>query len=322
VAVNIARTQLLDLLLSLQLRAKTHFCHRMLKVLSNSIDELQRSRRSESDVPRAVNERIVHDGDWHDRLEMRRGELVADELLLREEDRLNAANRPTLSSSPAAAAAAAATASASALALPSPQNEEGRRKGDKKAKKKKKRLLTDSSMDAAPAPGAAIEDAPPALKALRDKQDGPKSRSPASSSSSTAITLAGSGGGAGAGAGGRGSSNNNHDDDGGGDRSDDGHDDNDDTNSEWWVPRPRPGKSARVRRAEEVSLAIAKADALAQQAEQRKQQQQALSSGGDAQTEDMVREAGISTGKVRRAGDKYAWYARLSLPARKRECAW
>ena len=47
-----SRNHLLETLLSLQLRAKTNFCFKQYKELSERIEELQMARRREAQVPK------------------------------------------------------------------------------------------------------------------------------------------------------------------------------------------------------------------------------------------------------------------------------
>ena len=59
-----ARNQYLESLLSLQLRAKKHFCFRELKLLTQTVDQLQLERRREVNVKKNPNPDIILDAGW------------------------------------------------------------------------------------------------------------------------------------------------------------------------------------------------------------------------------------------------------------------
>ena len=63
-AVHGARNHYLGELLSLQLRAKKHFCFAELKTISTLIEELQLERRREIDIDKARNSNYILDDGW------------------------------------------------------------------------------------------------------------------------------------------------------------------------------------------------------------------------------------------------------------------
>ena len=80
-AAHGARNHYIESLLSLQLRAKKHFCFRELKLLTETINRLQGERRREAEVNKAVNPNIILDGGWKVPMPRRNGEEITDQEL-------------------------------------------------------------------------------------------------------------------------------------------------------------------------------------------------------------------------------------------------
>ena len=49
------------------------------------VKKLQKQKRLEEDVPRAVNKNLIYDKDWVDSMAMRRGEVIPDEALIQSQ---------------------------------------------------------------------------------------------------------------------------------------------------------------------------------------------------------------------------------------------